>query len=413
MPLEDPVLPAAVHLTSADVVELLRVPVAASGGHLLSARPVQVRYRPGSDLVVRYEASVRWPNTPGPVVETLLASTTRSGPLAGTVPLVADTEAGRLEVGVWRWPFDPLLPGLGAAVTPSHVADLLGLTDPPRVEVIAYRPTERAVVRIETSDHAVRYLKILPPGVAGTLAARHRALLDAGVPAPRVLLHDDDTGVLVMDELTGETLRNRLKAEARPWPPATAYLDLLTNLRSVTIPHARSVPGRVADAAGHAAMLTEVVPDERDRLERITARLQDGPLERSRARSGATVHGDLYESQLVVDGPRIIGVLDIDDVGPGDPLGDHATVLAHLRYRAAVTPRLRQGLLGYAGALRRDWAEAVEQWGGPAELDVVTAAALVGLATGPFRIQQRDWQPEVRRQIATIDSMLTEIDRAR
>src|SRR5690606_31463825 len=35
----------------------------------------------------------------------------------------------------------------------------------------------------------------------------------------------------------------------------------------------------------------------------------------------------------------------------------------------------------------------------PADLDLRTAAALVGLATGPFRAQRDDWRAEVQRRL--------------
>lgn len=403
---DDPVLPAAVHLTGDRVADILRVPVEASGGTLDGARSVQVRYRPGSELVVRYDASVRWAGSATPVAETLMASTTRDGVPIGTVPVVADHDTGRLEVGVWRWPFDPVLRSLEEAVTPTRIAATLGLASVPAVEVVAYRPTERAVVRLTEGDGRISYLKVLPPGTAARLAARHQALFDGGVPVPRVVDHDDAHGILHLEALLGDTLRERLKLDARPWPGATAYTRLLDVFGSVPLGTEPTVPGRVRDAFGHAAMLSEIVPEEQDRLDRITDRLRDGPLQRSNARVGPSVHGDLYEAQLVVEGDRIIGLLDIDDAGPGDPLVDRATVLAHLGYRAAVTPRLRDALTGYASALRRDWAPAVEEHGGLAELDVVTAATAVGLATGPFRVQQRDWRREVRSQIRAVEALL-------
>ena len=75
------------------------------------------------------------------------ASTT--GPLPGAVPVEALDGEQALVASVWRWPFDPLVPGLERAVTPGRSDDLVGswVGAGPTLEVVAYRPTERAVVR--------------------------------------------------------------------------------------------------------------------------------------------------------------------------------------------------------------------------------------------------------------------------
>ena len=41
------------------------------------------------------------------------------------------------------------------------------------------------------------------------------------------------------------------------------------------------------------------------------------------------VHGDLYENQVLFDGATL-GLIDLDDLGPGDPLLDAANFCAHL-----------------------------------------------------------------------------------
>ncbi len=152
--LDDRSLPAARHLVGPDAAEVLRVPVEASGGRLLSARPVQVQYRPGSDVVVRYSTQISWNGAPAQR-ETLAASSMIHGSHDGTIAVTATTSDGPLDVGVWRWPFDPVLLGLPHAVAPSSVAAMLhsihGPLDPQvvRLEVVAYRPTDRAVVRVD------------------------------------------------------------------------------------------------------------------------------------------------------------------------------------------------------------------------------------------------------------------------
>ena len=150
VPVDDPLLPVARHLAGRDATDLLRVAVASFGGDLAQAEAVQVQHRPGQDLVVRYDAVCgleragcdarpSWPPRP-------LAP-------PGTLVLAA---AG-VEAGVWRYPFDPLLPGLADAVTPGRVDRLLagGLRGRPDLEVVAYRPIRRAVVRATDGEREV------------------------------------------------------------------------------------------------------------------------------------------------------------------------------------------------------------------------------------------------------------------
>jgi len=398
---DDEVLPAAAHLAGPRSEALLRTALSAVGGELRTSRPSHVQYRPGSDVVVRFDATVSWSGATA-VKETLVAATSGNGIPPGTLPVVAESDGRELEVGVWRWPFDPLLIGLGAMVTPGSAAQRLEswVRGPIALEVVAYRPTERAVVRVTGADGVVRYVKVLPPRSVAAVVERHERLREAGIPVPVILAADEAEGWLVMEELAGDTLRLRLKNHRPPWPSAPAFDELLSSLRSTVLPSATPVRPRTLDGIGHAAMLTTVLPDQSPRLERLQAVLAPAA-DRAAERSGPTVHGDLYEAQLIVEGQRFTGLLDVDDVGPGDPLDDLATVLGHLRYRQVTDRERGPAVGGYADALRRDFLDIVDRLGvDPHELDVVTGAVLVGLATGPFRIQQRGWKHEARRLLA-------------
>lgn len=380
--IEDEFLPAAAHLTGPLATDVLAPVLAAAGSELIACRTANVQYRPQSDLVVRYRCDVR---RDGIVIQdTVLAATTVAGPYAGTVPVEAETpDGGVLSVGVWRWPFDPIITGLSTMVTPdlaaAHLAPLVG--GRPELEVVAYRPTERAVVRVRGTDREI-YAKVVPPHLVDPLALRHDRLAAAGLPVPRVLAVGD--GWIAMEALLGTTLRDRLKSGTGPLPSPDRYRELLDDLAGLDVPGVPPVRSRVEDAPHHAAMLATVLPSQRQRLDEIVERLALRTGERPTGRVG-TVHGDLHEAQLVVDDERVIGLLDIDDVGPGDPLDDVGTLVAHLRFRALTSGDRRT--TEYADATRT----AVLAGHDPADVDRHVAAVLVGLATGPFRIQQPDW----------------------
>jgi aminoglycoside phosphotransferase (APT) family kinase protein len=393
---DDPLLPAARHLVGTDATELLGAAVAAFGGDLHVAEAVQVQHRPGRNLVVRYDAQVAWGGRPAQR-ETLLAAAMVGGPPEGTLVLSAEG----VEAAVWRYPFDPHLPGLAEAVTPGRVVQLLDglLPGRPQLEVMAYRPIRRAVVRA-TSGHEQAYLKVVRPKEAVLIAGRHEALAAAGLPVPRVLALDEDAGLLVLDALGGDNLRDRLLRGTVGWPPATGYLQLLERLAAVELPPARPsgwLALSPADAAAsHAQALTAILPREEQRLARIVAAIGSRPPAKDPVQ---TVHGDFYEAQLMVEGDALTGLLDLDDVSPGHRLDDPAILLAHLQILRPETRRHRDHLRAYRLALRAAFVEALAPDGDGAELDLRTAAHLVGLATGPFRAQSQRWEVEVRRRI--------------
>jgi tRNA A-37 threonylcarbamoyl transferase component Bud32 len=362
-----------------------------------------VRYRPTHDLTVRYSASVQW-GADAATNDTIMASVTNGDPLPGTLVATAEHDGRALQVSIWRWPFDPELVGLADTVVPSSVDALFDIdhAGPCRPTVKAFRPTERAVVHVVDAFGRELYLKVVPPATAEALAARHRILRACGVPAPKVHRVFPDRGIVAMEALRGCTLRDLLKSGHGRWPDADDYLELAESLSSVDPPADRTSGGsRASDAEHHGAMLATVLPSERDRIERILNALGD-LAKRSDARATATIHGDLYEAQLIVEDGRITGVLDLDDVRRGDRYDDLANVIGHLLVRALDAAH-RHAIGRYAARLRDGFSTTVDR----RELDLTTAAVVVGLATGPFRVQQHDWELATRRHLWLAEQLVT------
>jgi len=287
-------------------------------------------------------------------------------------------------------------------VTPGAIdhltAPALGATR--SVEVVAYRPTERAVVRID-GERRRGYVKVLPPHDVARLVAHHDLLAGAGLPVPAVLCVEEAAGVVVLAEIAGTTLRERARAGRAGWPTAGELASLLDVLHALPAPGPSGRRSRIADGAGHAALLATVLPHLAPPLDELAGTF-DAEADAVRARSGATVHGDVHEGQLVV-GPdgSIRGVLDLDDVGAGDPLDDLGTLAAHLRFRAcgrdeALGAGPRRRLLALSDEVRRC---AADRHGWEAA-HVAVAAVLVGLATGPFRLQRDGWEADVAAAVA-------------
>lgn len=395
--ISDPTLPAAPHLFGERARHLLEQGLGQLGGHLHDVRLVQVAYRPHRELVARYGATVGWGGS-APVTETILVGTTVDGAPSGTVPLVADD----LTVGMWRWPFDPSLPGLGAAVTPNRAAELVApiVGGTPSLRVRAYRPTRRAVVQA-TGPAGEAYLKVVRPGQVASFVARHVALAGR-VPVPDVLAVDAEQGIVVLRALPGSSWRSRLlEGDGRAVDP-DALLALLDELAVTPVP-AGAAPATSprATAFGHAGLVERVLPDVSGRLAAVLDRLEPAP------GPGTThVHGDLHDAQLTVVGSAVVGVLDIDGAGPGHRVDDLGNLLAHLSTLALGARRARPTLDDAVERLWSGFGDAVR----PDALARATAAAVVGLATGPFTSQQQGWKVATRRRLALASRWLRRAD---
>lgn len=402
MGIDDPLLPAAVHLTGEFADDALRPAVEHAGGSLLTFRCTQVHYRPGHDLIARYRAEIDWGNGT-PRQETLYVGTTRHGAPPGTIPVTATFHDDELAAGVWRWPFDPGLPALErlARTTSQVLADHgVATSEPPRTSVAAYRPTERAVLRIDAGDR-VWFAKLVRPDEAADLVRRHELLMTSGLPVPELVAHDVDKGLVIMDELRGPTLRDLVKSDASTWPAPDTIAGLVRRIGTVDAHDLTAMRRRLRDGPHHTALLASVLPEERDRLARLDERLQQA-LDEASEREPMFVHGDLHERQLIVDGDHIVGLLDIDECGVGDPADDVAVPVAHLRYRALTAPNAAR-IHRYADDLVAATSDVIPS----TTAAVVSAAVLAGLATSSFRAQADDWRHRAATVLDLIDDVLT------
>ena len=391
-------------LLGAGAREVVGAAVRAAGGELATLQRREVLYRPGRRAGVRYAATVRWAGGPA-VPETLVAIVDVDGPPAGTLVV----SAGDLAVGLLRYPEDPALPGLRSAVSAPAVAARLGVrSEDVTLDVRTYRPGRRAVVQVRVGERGEgaagfeRYLKIVPPDELAPLIGR-LAALDGHVPVPQVVATWPEDGIVVLAALDGQTVREVLltgdRAAVDRLPDGDALVDLLDRLPAPAGSTGSVSHGPLARAAAHAALLSTVMPGERERLEVLIGRL-GGP-----AGTGpvVTTHGDLHEAQLLVEGSRVVGVLDVDGAGPGRRVHDLATLLGHLVALGDAVPHRRATIDRWRGRLQPAFDRAVD----PVELRRTTSAALVGLATGPFRVQAPAWRRQVRRRIGSAETWAT------
>jgi hypothetical protein len=194
----------AVRVLLADGVPLPLTAVFAEAGVIVEqAVATQVTWWPGKSIVVRYRA--RCTGT--------LHGEHQIVACAGNIPDgAAVVEGNGIQIGVWRVPHDPALPGLAAALDPRTASTLvrdLGMPDGRvRTRLRAYRPGRRAVVEVR-GDRTLVYLKLVRPAEVERLHRSHTDL-SARFPVPPSLGFDAGLGVLALRALPGVTLRQAL-----------------------------------------------------------------------------------------------------------------------------------------------------------------------------------------------------------
>lgn len=379
--LTDGALPALPDLLTDQVPGPLAAVAAASDGRVTAVAVSQVTWWPGRSATVSWDAIVE------------------GGPLAGRATYVGTTlepPAGALVVGaddarvaVWRVPDDPFLPSLATAlrheVAGSLIADLGGQITDPATRLRAYRPTRRAVIEVTGSGDTV-YLKVVKPRRLEALYQRHLSL-EGILPVPEPLGISRDLGLLAMRSMSGATLRETLESPGGRLP----HPDVIAGLPG-TLPHLEHA------ATVHSAI--EAVPRVADLLRRLlpmeTARIDwlEEHIGADEVTDRVPAHGDYHEAQLLVEDGRVSGLLDVDTLGVARPGDDPGTMLGHLAVWHTLSSQPDR-IATYATALQQRWEAVLDA----RDLRLRAAARILGLALGPFRVQQEEWPVETSRRL--------------
>jgi hypothetical protein len=400
---QDPVLPtgpdraawpAELQLLLGDgAAEILSVVATGAGAGLGHWSPRSVSHQPGSSAVVQYDAELRWPDGSA-TKETIVGATGARIP-AGADIVELGTDTGTSEVAAWRWPADPGLPGLARAMDPVAVGgilDDLGIDGGPLgLRIRAYRPGRRAVIEA-TGRRDGLFLKVVRPRVAEALLDIHRTLAQH-LPVPEGLGRTAD-GLVVLTAMPGRTLRDLLRS-GRTDLPDPGLIGALLDRLPPGLAEGASRADHFANVERHALAISSVLPEAAGRLQELRGRLGEAAASDAAASHLVVpVHGDLYEAQLLVTDGRFSGLLDVDTAGAGVRADDWANLCAHLSVLAHVT--------GHSKAIRRYEAAVLahaEAETDAADLRARSAAAVVGLATGPFRVLERDWPANTMRRL--------------
>ena len=384
-------------LTGVHAGEMLGAAMGVTGAVLVGWRVSDISVQPRTGSTASYRVRVRWPN--GTTTDELLGACT------GTLPPNAlVVERGNARAAVWRVPHDPDLPGLAAASDPVRVARLLGDlglgSGPVQLVTRAYRPRRRAV--IEAIGPAGRlFIKVVRPDRIEALHDRHRLLTAQGLPTPASLGWSPD-GLLVLAALGGTTLRSSLMTGADNVPSGCDLEEMLDRLPLAAATGAsRSWLDRVRHYAG---VVATAVPSEAARIRRVAdaihAEAGTGPI--------VPVHGDFYDSQILMTGGVISGLLDIDTIRLGDRLDDLGCLLGHLSVLSRIDHRRTARINRLGATYLAEFDRRVD----PADLRYRTAAVVVSLATGPHRVQEADFAHKTARLVDLSEQWLASARRA-
>lgn len=394
-------------LTSQDVGPLLASAVQHAGGQLIEWSLDHVDTNPEQSTTATYAAQVEWSFGRR---EELLGVSARVGELSGSDTNAEIFADGNREVAVWIYPADPDLPGLTRAAYPEQLADLFNsqrlLSRPVSaqqlsVTMIGYRPRRRAVVKVVVNDpFETFYIKVLRPQLYDDVLGKHLMLAQSRVPGPQVALATDDK-LMVLRELPGRSLTRGL---FDPGDPCSAedLIGVLDAMPSTVSQLPRRAPW--SDAVGHyASMVQAGLPDTKQDLDwavhTITQGLSPIPL------GDEPTHGDFHEGQLRVDQGRIVGILDVDTIGPGRRADDLACLIAHLSTIQRMNPQQKAKV----EELLARWVPVFDERVDPVELRLRAAAVVISLATGPYRSQEPHWRETTWQMVRAAVALIRQV----
>jgi len=394
-------------LTGPGIAPLLEAAVAHAGGRLLRWSLDQVDSSPEKYTTATYRAHVAW--SYGERTE-MLGVSTRAGDLEPSDANALIFEDGFRRAAVWLYPKDPDLPGLNRAAFPQTMAEILNehrvlptpvVAEQVQLTMIGYRPRRRAVVKVEVPSHgATFYTKVLRERFFADIVNKHTILRAAGVPAPEVLATTPDH-LLLLRALPGVPLAEAIFDEEAP-----CKAEQLIGILDAMPPSVAKLERRSAwsDSVQHYARLVEhPMPEIARELEWLVNQISSGLVGLSKGEE--PTHGDFHEGQLHVAGGRIAGILDIDTIGPGRRADDLACLVAHLVTIGGMNTEQEERVR----ALLAAWVPVFDRRVDPVELRLRAAAAIISLATIPYRLQEAGWRRQTEAMIGSATALVRQV----
>lgn len=235
------------------------------------------------------------------------------------------------EIAVWIYPTDPALPALPVAVFPDAALRLVQRMGLPfseaELKLVAYRPGKRAVVRV-AADEGMVWLKVVRPKSIQQLHDLYALWEKARLPVPQTLGWSDE-GIIGFTNLPGVVATEVVDRLDE------SFLDAVERIVEAYSELESHGPARASLASSrnwYARKAIERHPELAQEISEVLTRI-DALLAGVTPPAAVTVHADLHLGQLFVDPDapgEVIGILDIDTAGFGDPADDAAAMYAHL-----------------------------------------------------------------------------------
>lgn len=396
-------------LESYDAHSPIAAAIQHTGVYATSVHLESIQHRPGAGVTGIYRVSTARPVMPrswpaGSYTETsdhvddlYVGMTTEAVPDHGPGVIYSHSPHGRL--AIWQHPLDPALPGLPLATDPASVAEtwgrgrrLVGL------ETVSYRPLRRAVIAAAFDDGSRLYLKVLRAGRASDLHARHRMLLDAGIPAP-VPVREPVDDVVALEAGAGEPLAEHILADGGEALDPAQFLGLLEAMPAevMTLPARDAWTDRLS---AYASAAFSALPRRTDRVRRVERTILDG-LPHTERGPVVPTHGDFYEANVLMRGDAVSCLLDVDSLGPGHRVDDLACFLGHV----AVLPAVDARYVHAPAALAR-FARAFSAVVDPEALRLRSASVALSLVAGARDAHRADWQHQAEHRLACAEALL-------
>lgn len=414
-------------------MELLseNLPETASGTRVVSARPEDVQYTPGSGARVLWKivceipessrkgrqlVTVRalrqgeaMPEPPAELIRRYKEVRARSRSMGRTLPLrtpwLAVPSAGVL---IHAFPLDPDLPTLMDVTDPRFMKVALHRAWRPHrtgvlrvsVEPLSYTPSARVALRYrvesehkDTGEREVHRLvgkvdrgrspaRLFPGYWAVWKAVEGRVAMarPAGYLAvSRLSLQEFVTGTRVSDLAGTREFEPRLREAARS-------IARVHELRLPLLRH-RGAEKEMSSVERWARVLAGLRPESATRIDRLRERL--GRELGERLRVVGTVHADFHLANMLASDDGV-ALIDWDQVAHGDPMVDVGRVLASHRVSSLRVNGTVDGLDDAGEA----FLETYLRYSGEDERHarLFESASLLIAAAGPFRLQRDGWE---------------------
>ncbi len=333
-------------LTASRAGEMLRLAF-ADIGQLKTWEVHQVHHRPGAGVSVGYRLMLGTMRAGAVQDLYVLATTAEVNPHKLRAVQGKRLRLGDTVVSLWQYPHDPELTALPLAADTGKFSELL--KEPVDLELLGYRPTRRAVLRVVRVEKPALYAKVLRTSEQKQLALRLETMAKAQVPAPQIYLQQP--GLLVMTAVPGISLAKLLaRTSSRVLPKnRPTFTDLDRTFQSLwqlleSLPELpfkapkRPAWAERAEYYGQAASLA--LPGRMRECGQIAKDIKH-LLAHSDLGELRTVHGDFYEANVYVDPQTglVSGILDLDSLGPGYLVHDWGCLLGHMSVLAYLSPK--------------------------------------------------------------------------